>query len=98
MTELIQNTSLTHHGVWIELRADHLLENLETLQKYSGITDTLAVIKANAYGHGLREIASALAGKVAYFGVATLREALELKEHHPETPVFMRFDALVCYR
>jgi alanine racemase len=89
MASLIQSTSRIQHSAWIELRADSLLKNLQTLQDRSGQTDVLAVIKANAYGHGLREIASALAGKVTYFGVATLREALELKEHHPKTPVFL---------
>lgn len=89
MAELIQGTSQIQHGAWIELRADRLLKNLQTLQKYSGHTDVLAVIKANAYGHGLAEIAGALAGKITYFGVASLREALELKEHHPQTPVFL---------
>jgi alanine racemase len=89
MASLIQSTSRIQHSAWIELRAESLLKNLQTLQDRSGQTDVLAVIKANAYGHGLREIASALAGKVTYFGVATLREALELKEHHPKTPVFL---------
>ena len=89
MTELTQNRSGIQHSSWIELRTDRLLKNLQTLRKRSGQTDVLAVIKANAYGHGLEEIANALAGKVTYFGVATLREALELKEHHPQTPVFL---------
>lgn len=89
MTELIRHTSKIQHSAWIELRTDALLKNLQTLQRHSGQTDVLAVIKANAYGHGLKEIAGTLAGKVTYFGVATLREALELKEHHPQTPVFL---------
>ncbi len=89
MTELIKKRSTILHSSWIELRADRLLKNLQTLQKRSGHTDVLAVIKANAYGHGLKEIAGILSGKVTYFGVATLREALELKEHHPKTPVFL---------
>ena len=89
MAELIQKRSGIQHGSWIEIRADRLLRNLQTLQKESGQTDVLAVVKANAYGHGLKEIVSVLSGKVAYFGVATLREALELKEHHPKTPVFL---------
>ena len=76
-------------SAWIELSQGRLLKNLRTLQECSGQTDTLAVIKANAYGHGLSEIAGLLAGKVTYFGVATLREALGLKEHHPQTPVFL---------
>ena len=89
MAELMQQTSRIQHGAWIELRTDRLLKNLETLRTHSGQTDVLAVIKANAYGHGLKEIAGVLAGKVTYFGVATLREALELKAHHSQTPVFL---------
>jgi len=89
MTELTQNRSGIQHSSWIELRAGCLLKNLQILRKQSGQTDVLAVVKANAYGHGLEEIAGILAGKVTYFGVATLREALELKEHHPQTPVFL---------
>lgn len=89
MTETIKQTSEIQHSSWIELRTDHLLENLQTLRQQSKQQDVLAVIKANAYGHGLREIAQTLSGKVTYFGVATLREALELKEHHPQTPVFL---------
>ena len=89
MTEMIRGISRAQHSSWIELRKNALLKNLETLRQRSGQTDVLAVIKANAYGHGLREIASVLAGQVTYFGVATLREALELREHHPQTPVFL---------
>lgn len=89
MPNLIQGTVQQLHSSWIELRTDHLLENLQTLQRHSRQADVLAVIKANAYGHGLAEIADALAGKVTYFGVATLREALELKEHYSKTPVFL---------
>lgn len=89
MPNLTQATVKQLHPSWIELRKDRLLENLQTLRKHSGSADVLAVIKANAYGHGLKEIASALAGKVTYFGVATLREALELKENYPQTPVFL---------
>ncbi|MFH1800745.1 MAG: alanine racemase [Candidatus Omnitrophota bacterium] len=89
MTELTKEKSKVQHSSWIEIRADRLLRNLETLRNGSGQTDVLAVIKANAYGHGLRETAGILAGKVTYFGVATLKEALELKENHPQTPVFL---------
>ncbi|MBI4710895.1 MAG: alanine racemase [Candidatus Omnitrophica bacterium] len=96
MAELTQNKSRIQHSSWIELSADRLLKNLAILQKRSGQTDVLAVIKANAYGHGLEEIAGILAGKVTYFGVASLREALELKENHPQTPVFL-FGHLFSY-
>lgn len=88
-TRLEQKTSKVQHSSWIELRADRLLANLETLRAKSGYpVDVLAVIKANAYGHGVAEIARILDGKVGFFGTATLREALQLKENHPQTPVF----------
>ncbi len=89
MTELLNKKSTIQHSSWIELRSDRLLKNLQTLQDRFGPTDVLAVIKANAYGHGLEEVAGILAGKVTYFGVASLREALALKENHPQTPVFL---------
>ena len=89
MAELTQKTTGVQHSSWIELSGGRLLKNLQTLREWSGLTDVLAVIKANAYGHGLEEVAGILAGKVTYFGVATLREALALKEHHPQTPVFL---------
>lgn len=90
MIEIVQKRSGVRQSAWIELRAERLLSNLETLRQKAGSeTSILAVIKANAYGHGLRETAAILDGKVSCFGVATLREALELKEHHPPTPAFL---------
>jgi len=43
----------------------------------------MAVVKANAYGHGLREVVRALAGLVSSFGVANPREALLVAESAP---------------
>ncbi len=52
--------------------------------------EVMAVIKANGYGHGAVGIATALmdAGANA-LAVATLTEALELKEAYPDYPVFI---------
>ena len=46
-------------------------------------TDTkiMAVIKADAYGHGAVTLAHFLEDQVNWFGVATADEALELREH-----------------
>jgi alanine racemase len=89
MSQLTQSIVKHQHASWVELRSDRLLANLEALRQRSGTSDALAVIKANAYGHGLNEIAKILDGRVNFFGVATLREGLELKERHPGTPVFL---------
>jgi alanine racemase len=51
------------------------------LQRRAGAADLMAVIKANAYGHGAPEVARALheAG-VRHFAVARVSEALQLRE------------------
>jgi alanine racemase len=40
---------------------------------------TIAVIKANAYGHGMPQVAEALSDVAAAFAVATVEEAVELR-------------------
>jgi alanine racemase len=54
----------------------------------------MAVLKANAYGHGARGVAPALAGNVEMFAVANLEEALEVRDCAPETPVLILSPAL----
>lgn len=49
----------------------------------------LVVIKANAYGHGALEVANALEGFVDYFAVATVEEAVELREEGIRTPLLV---------
>ena len=50
----------------------------------------MPVIKANGYGHGAVGIAPAIMEtKPAYLAVATLSEAVELKEAYPDYPVFI---------
>lgn len=44
-------------------------------------TKILAIVKANAYGHGALRIATEIKDEVYGFGVATVREALELRHN-----------------
>ncbi|MCV4932365.1 alanine racemase, partial [Escherichia coli] len=54
---------------------------LNVIRQITGNADIMAVVKADAYGHGARVCAEKLqdAG-VKWFAVATLGEALELRE------------------
>lgn len=53
-------------------------------------TEVMAVVKANGYGHGAVGIAKPLLEAGAkYLAVATLSEALELKEANPDYPIFI---------
>ena len=89
MSLLIKSAPHTHYGSWIEIRPDRFLENLKHFKKISGNSKIMAVVKANAYGHGLLEMARALKDQVSYLGVSSLQEILELKENGIETPVFL---------
>lgn len=50
---------------------------------------TLAVVKADAYGHGLVPVSKHIQKDVDYFAVATVEDALELRENGVEKPVII---------
>jgi alanine racemase len=61
--------------------------NVELLKKTSG-TKLLAVVKADAYGHGLIPVAqAALSAGADYLGVALLEEAVTLREAGISAPI-----------
>jgi alanine racemase len=61
--------------------------NVEILKKTSG-TKLLAVVKADAYGHGLIPVAqAALSAGADYLGVALLEEAVTLREAGISAPI-----------
>lgn len=67
---------------------DAIEANLNTYRKLAPSAKVMAVVKANAYGHGLYEVALKLErANVDYFGVADVDEALHLREGGLETPI-----------
>ena len=61
--------------------------NVEILKKIAG-TKLLAVVKADAYGHGLIPVAkAAISAGADYLGVALLEEAISLREAGITTPI-----------
>ena len=77
-------------SVWIEVYLDRILRNLERLrQKTRPYTRVMAVVKANAYGHGLVPVAQALQGKVDFLGIGSLKEASLLREQGITAPLFL---------
>ncbi|MBQ4066063.1 MAG: alanine racemase, partial [Clostridia bacterium] len=52
-------------------------------------TKIMAIIKANAYGHGAVALARYLDAKVDWYGVATLHEALELRKANVEKDILV---------
>jgi len=68
--------------------------NLELLADHAPTAALLAVVKANAYGHGMTECArTAREADAAWLGVATVDEALELRSHGDTGPVLCWLNA-----
>ncbi|AYG05274.1 alanine racemase [Gryllotalpicola protaetiae] len=62
--------------------------NVRALRELLGTEHFIAVVKANGYGHGAVQVAgAALAGGADWLGVATVDEALELREAGIDAPV-----------
>ncbi len=59
---------------------DRLTENFKILKRLAGDKEMMAVVKADAYGHGDVEVAKTLSGKVSMFAVSTAEEAFGLRE------------------
>ena len=69
---------------------DAIENNLSQLKAKAGKDVlTLAIVKADAYGHGAVGVATAIQDKVDYFGIAELMEAVELREAGVKKPVLV---------
>ncbi len=65
----------------IDINVNNLNHNLLQIEKFSNTAKIIPIIKANAYGHGLTEIAHNLSSpRIAMLGVAFAEEALLLRE------------------
>lgn len=67
---------------WIEISGARLVENLRTVQAVAGAAvETLAVVKANGYGHDAVLVAQTLvAGGAKWLGVTDLEEGVRVRE------------------
>ncbi|HEY4257078.1 MAG TPA: alanine racemase [Candidatus Udaeobacter sp.] len=74
---------------WAEIDRDALRQNAKVVRQRIGSAEMLAVVKANAYGHGLLGVAQTLADDAQLFGVANLEEALALRESLPHPIVIL---------
>ena len=72
---------------WAEIHPDAIRANAGVVRKYCPQSGIIAVIKADAYGHGALTAAHALADRAEIFAVANLEEAQSLQNggfHQPQ--------------
>ena len=63
--------------------------NIETLKKAAG-TQVMAIVKADAYGHGMIRVAGeAINHGVSYFAVATADEAVEFRRNYKKPSILI---------
>lgn len=83
-----------HRGVVAEIDLAAAAANLRTVKGLSGRSSVIAVVKADAYGHGASEVSRAvLAAGADYLAVAFTDEAATLREAGITAPIIVLFDS-----
>lgn len=78
------------HRTWIEIDEDALAANARMLRALlSPGTQLLAVVKANAYGHGLVPVSRILESHADWLGVDALEEGIALREAGISAPILV---------
>lgn len=71
------------------LSTENLRHNVQILKKKAPSSQIIAMVKANAYGHGIRSVSSRLDSHVDILGVASIDEALALRKIGVNTPIML---------
>lgn len=75
---------------WAEIDLSALRHNFLLAREKSGGQGVMAVVKANAYGHGVKNVVQALEDlKPTFYGVANVAEARELKAILPSARIYL---------
>ncbi|MDD4995485.1 MAG: alanine racemase [Patescibacteria group bacterium] len=76
--------------VWVEIIKNNLIYNLQTFRSIIGPKVALmSVVKSNAYGHGMIEVAKIAEPHADWFGVDSIDEALALKAAGIAKPILI---------
>lgn len=71
------------------LSSENLLHNVQVIKKITNNTKIIAMVKANAYGHGLRSVSLKLEKHLNFLGVASIDEALQLRKVDITIPIIL---------
>ena len=73
---------------YVKIDMDAILGNYQAVCQKTGVP-VMAVIKADAYGHGAVQVARLLDDHCPFFGVSSLSEALELRKAGIQKPILI---------
>ncbi|NEQ25017.1 MAG: alanine racemase [Microcoleus sp. SIO2G3] len=83
--------SMRRDRAWVEIDLQALAHNVRQIRQFlAAKTELMAVVKADAYGHGAVSIArTALQHGATWLGVATIPEGIELREAGIDAPILL---------
>ena len=91
---------------WATINLRALKKNFSQVTKHCPESQIVPVIKADAYGHGVEQVALALKEmhkKIAAFAVASIEEAMELRTFDISTPILLfpgfrnKVEMILCF-
>ena len=79
-----------YYRVYASVNLDNIYANMKELKENTANgTQMVAVIKTDGYGHGAVPVAKTIDDLVAAYAVATIDEALNLRRHNIDKPIYI---------
>ena len=75
-------------NTYVKIDLDMIEANFNAIRAKAGV-DVMAVVKADAYGHGAVQVTRLLQDKCAFFGVSSILEAIELRQAGIYNPILI---------
>lgn len=79
---------MEYSNTYVNIDLDAILENYRAVREKAG-APVMAVVKADAYGHGAVPVAKLLEAECGFFGVSSVAEALELRRAGIGKPIMV---------
>ena len=79
---------MNYDNTRVKIDLDVIQRNFDAVRRKAGVP-VMAVIKADAYGHGAIQVARLLQAQCAFFGVSSMLEAMELRQAGLKPPILI---------
>ena len=79
---------MSFDSTYVKIDLDTIAANFDAVRQKAGVP-VMAVVKADAYGHGAIQVARHLQDKCAFFGVSSMLEAMELRQAGLTAPILI---------
>ncbi|MCW0953619.1 alanine racemase [Weissella ceti] len=90
INEMMDAPIAVHRPTWLEISESALIHNIKYVRELTGAKRFCAVVKANAYGHGLAQVVpAALKAGADCLAVATMDEGIWLRKAGVVEPIFV---------